>query len=545
MAIDIIQGLTDIGLGGVPNSPSPGAFDIRKCEIQHGDDAIYDITPLVAEIHFFEDIEQLGITGWLKIRDSINLIRNGLIIGEELLWLDFETAGATEAGHPEWQIHGDPLYIHKIEAIESPIGNQGNTTQSWLEYRLHFCSTEMITNDRMRISKTVQGTIGSVKGGGGHDGIVYDIIRNDLGVNKYIYCANTYGIRHFVTPNMHPFDLITFLVNSAHSFTGKNIESPQPGKSSNMFKNQHADMVIYETAQREKPEDGGWFFVPLQREETGASTLQITLNNSMTTSGGDSFAPTAAAGQLRGYPAAMLRSKSFEYIITGDKWKTIRSGCWGATQIRHNSVSKSFDRYTSDYLKQLRKDTYSHASETPVFFDSGSGTKLISEWPNANVGYYSFSKGDMTSINKSTWRADTPYDVGEPDHGIMRKMQMSHMLGYERIQCEMWGNSALQIGRNAITEFPQIGAASGNPRDTGITDSWDRYGEDRNNNLWMITKVAHHIIRTGNDPIYTTTVELANTMRATTKKLPIYGSLVGSSKVPAALPKGESEFIWT
>ena len=50
------------------------------------------------EIHFFEDIEQLGISGWLKIRDNINLIRNALIIGEELLWLDFETAGASEAG---------------------------------------------------------------------------------------------------------------------------------------------------------------------------------------------------------------------------------------------------------------------------------------------------------------------------------------------------------------------------------------------------------------------------------------------------------------
>ena len=36
--------------------------------------------------------------------------------------------------------------------------------------------------------------------------------------------------------------------------------------------------------------------------------------------------------------------------------------------------------------------TYSHASETPVYFNMGGSSKgKISEWPNANVGYNSFS----------------------------------------------------------------------------------------------------------------------------------------------------------
>ena len=137
----------------------------------------------------------------------------------------------------------------------------------------------------------------------------------------------------------------------------------------------------------------------------------------------------------------MLRSKSFEYVTTGDKWKSVRAGAWAAKQIRHNSVHKSFDVYKSDYLKQLKKDTYSHASETPVYFDKGAGRKKLSEWPNANVGYNSFSAGDMTNINQNTWRSDTPWGVGTPDHGLLRKMQMNHMLGYERIQCEMFGIS--------------------------------------------------------------------------------------------------------
>ena len=161
MALKLLDYLVVIGDSAIPgseNSPEPGSFDIRRCEIQHGDDAIYDISLLVSEIHFFEDIEELGITGWVKMKDNLNLIRNGLIIGEELLWLEFATGGCQPdaADLPNWYVQGKPMYIHKIEAIESPKGKTGNTTQSWLEYRLHFCSTEMVTNDRMRISKTFQ-----------------------------------------------------------------------------------------------------------------------------------------------------------------------------------------------------------------------------------------------------------------------------------------------------------------------------------------------------------------------------------------------------
>ena len=533
MAIDIVEGLKAIGetRSADGNSPPPGAFDIKCCEIQHGDGHLYDISSLVMEIHLFEDIEQLGISGWIKLKDNINLIRNSLIIGEELLWLDFETAGAKDAGLKNWAVKGWPLYIHKIEEIISPISGQGQTTQSWLEYRLHFCSTEMITNDRMRLSKTFQGTIGSGADGGGDDGIIGDIFRKDMKIiDKNIYCAKTSGIKHIVTPRMHPFDLITFLTNNAHAWTGQPVKGPQESKSMNMFKDYHADFVVFETAQRWSSADGGWFMVPLQREMTN-NDLIFTLNNSMTTSGSSEGSGRGAG--LTGYTAAMLRSKSFEFIATGDKWKTVRAGAWAAKQIRHNSVTKSFDIYKSDYLKQLKKDEYSHASETPVYFELGVGDKLISEWPDANVGYSSFASQDMSNINLDTYRADYPWKVGYGHIGLLRKMQMNHMLGYERIQCEMYGISGLQIGKNAKAEFPQIGLGSGSPAETGLAGSKDIWKEDRNNNIWMITKVAHHVICSGDDPNYTTTMELANTMRATKKKLPFYGSLTGINTVKA------------
>ena len=102
------------------------------------------------------------------------------------------------------------------------------------------------------------------------------------------------------------------------------------------------------------------------------------------------------------------------------------------------------------------------------------------------------------------------------------------MLNYERVQCEMHGISGLQIGKMAQAEFPQIGLGSGSPKETGLDGSRDVYGEDRNNNTWMITKIAHHIIFADTIP-YKTTMELANTMRTTEKELPVYGSLSGAA----------------
>jgi len=163
--INIIDDLTKIASWSTAegNTPSPGQVNLINCILQHGDGAEYDISILVSEIHLYEDIEQVGITGYLQIVDNINLIRNGVILGEELLWMKFETAGATEAGADNFAVdygpdNDAPLYIHKIEEIVSPETVFGTTTQSAISYRLHFCSTEMITNDRIRVSKSYQGT---------------------------------------------------------------------------------------------------------------------------------------------------------------------------------------------------------------------------------------------------------------------------------------------------------------------------------------------------------------------------------------------------
>jgi hypothetical protein len=535
MAINILSSLTAISnvTTEAGNTPAPGQVNLKQCVIQHGDDKFYDVSTMVSEIHMFEDIETVGVTGWIQMIDNINVIRNGVILGEELLWIKFETAGASEAGQQNFAVDYSsrcPLYIHKIEEITSPQTLQGTTTQSVLEYRLHFCSTEMITNDRIRISKAYQGTISE---------IVKEVMEKDLGVTKKpVTITETTDRHHYVVPNMRPFDFILSLAERARCPTYIGVDGPQPAMADNLFKGQHSDFIFFETAKRPISTDGGWFFVPLQRESMAVAEdafggdgaagpdLIFTLNNSATTSGAEES--TLNAG-VTGYPAAMLRSLNFEFVTTGDKWHSVADGSWCGTDIRHNSYKKSFDIFKSDYLKQLKRNTYSHASKTPVYWPPDPSWRKISEWPESNVSFSSSpGSNSVSNINANTRRADYPWRKTPPEHSLQRRMQVNHMLNYERVQCEMYGISGLQIGKMAQTEFPQIGLFSGTPDETGLEGSEDVYGEDRNNNTWMITKIAHHIIFADTIP-YKSTMELANTMRTTEKELPIYGSLTGAA----------------
>ena len=527
MAINILNSLIAISevTTEAGNSPSPGQVNLKQCVIQHGDDAFYDISPIVSEIHFFEDIEELGVTGWLQMVDNVNIIRNGVVVGEELLWLKFETAGASEAGIQNFAVDYSsrcPLYIHKIEEITSPTTNYGTTTQSVLEYRLHFCSTEMITNDRIKISKAYQGTISD---------IVKQVMEKDLGVvKKPVTVTETEDMHHFVVPNLRPFDFLLSLASRARCNNLTDVPGPEPSLASNLFKGQNSDFVLFETAHRPTPEDGGWFFIPLQRMRKSSGPhekdLLFTLNNSSTTTGAEE---TKFAPGISGYPAAMLRSINFDFVTTGDKWATVVDGSWCGMDIRHNPYKKSFDVYKSDYLKHLTNHLYSHASKTPVYWPPNPAWRKISEWPESNVTLSTSSGKDVSNVNTNTRRADYPWKKTDPEHSLSRKLQTNHMLNYQRIQCEMFGISGLQIGKNATAEFPQIGMASGETQQTGLPGSKTTYPSDRNNNTWMITKVAHHLVFSADVP-YTTTMELSNTRRTTADELPSYGSLVSMSR---------------
>ena len=134
MAVDIVGDLKkiqDIGQAKPDVQVPAGGYKVTVALLHHGIPANeYPIGRYIQKIYIFEDIEKFGVTGWLEMVDTWNLIRNGIILGQELLYLEFCTAGAELAGiDQDWKVSftkKNPLYVHKVENLKPlTIGGTG------------------------------------------------------------------------------------------------------------------------------------------------------------------------------------------------------------------------------------------------------------------------------------------------------------------------------------------------------------------------------------------------------------------------------------
>lgn len=223
----------------------PGSYSIIKAWINYGKGAEYTLSDKILKIFVSENMESFGITGWLEMIDTANLIRNGPIIGQELLYLQFETAGATDAGLKNFGVDfvKQPLAIHKVDNIDELKTASGGRAAQALTYRLHFCSPELLRNDRVRICQTMQGS---------YSDIIKQILKDHLKTTKTVKLQETTDLKQIIIPEMHPFGAINWLT--------LNSELQRDASSKiNPFIGRAADFYFYETTR-------GYKFLPAMNE---------------------------------------------------------------------------------------------------------------------------------------------------------------------------------------------------------------------------------------------------------------------------------------
>ena len=508
--MDVLEGLDAIGSAGLPDI-APGQFTVKTATLHHGPGHEYAIGALIKEIQLFEDIETVGVTGFIDLHDNVNLFQCGPLIGHELLYLQFETAGASEAGVPEFGIDFSihPLFVYKVDNMTA--GNMGPGPTAWLDYRIHFCSPELLRNNRIRLSQTYQGNIND---------IVYDVLDKEIKTLKPIETEKTVDIYHKIVPNIRPYDFIAELTPKAQmNPKKKQVGRGRMGKKGNdsIFKGRKTDFLFYETSCRADA-TGGFKFLPAISTTFSVPKTTFTLSNSKNTLG--VAGGGASDGTKGGYPTSMLSSYSYNQKYLGDKYATIATGLWSSKHIRHNSFNKSFDIYKSDYQKQLEHERYSLVSKTFDYMED----KTVTEFPDAKIRYSS-SQGpkSMSNINKNTRRADYPWSITTPSSSLLRVMNIGHIFGSHRLEFVLPGVSGISVGSIAFADIPDIGYAAGQTGLEGARQLW----ENRLDNTWIVTKVAHRLVVQGESPMYTTRVEVANTMTTTAKVLKSYGQLGG------------------
>lgn len=482
-------------------SISPGDWE-HTVFIIHGNGARYPISQYVTNINLFEDISSTSITGWLEVRDPTNLLQSGPLNGEELLELKFETPGGSDLENFTIDFTKNPLYIHSVQNV--------TYTQDFnLVYRIHFCSPELMHNNRIRVSQSYTGK---------NSDIVKTILEKIIGTAKKLTIEDTLTNRHWVVPNLRPFDFLNHLATSSQASpklspawipktAAKSLEAEQ------VFKGSRSDFLFYEGVD-------GYNFSPISTPDFD-SGLEFTLSLQPTTTGSHKDRGGDGAGTT-GYTNQMLRATRHTLIDEGDKLAGTRNGTWAGTHIRHNGVTKSFKVYKSNYLNALKEKKYSQVSETPTFDPRHIiETKNITEWEKGHTRFSSSSSMADIGISKDNGHVFYPSQTTTPELSLQRQMQIGHLLRGQKLHISLPGNSGLRVGMGAFADMPPVGLAAKQP---GLKGS-KLLGEDRLRNYWIITKIAHVIKTTGTDSGYNCNIELANTMSMTEDVLKAYNDM--------------------
>ena len=132
------------------SNPKSYSLDILTIVNNEGDSA--DVKSLMVECNIYESISRSYLLGEIVLGDSVNFLENYKLFGQESIRIKFsQPSGNQDETHPDDGI--DQLFrIYKVEAVT-------RIDASTQAYKLLFCSPEMLTSRRKRISQAFRGSM--------------------------------------------------------------------------------------------------------------------------------------------------------------------------------------------------------------------------------------------------------------------------------------------------------------------------------------------------------------------------------------------------
>ena len=176
-----------------------GEYSVSHLKLMSSSGNVVDLSRTYISLSLFEDIFSTSMTGIIILTDANNILMNMPITGQDYLSLKIET--------PSLEQHAIDYTetVFSITKVDTRIDAKGAQV-----VQLHFCSPEMLRNQRTRISRSYTSTISN---------IVYDVLNNAKYINtsKELFIEPTKNIRKLVVPNSHPFDLVRRLMRETES----------------------------------------------------------------------------------------------------------------------------------------------------------------------------------------------------------------------------------------------------------------------------------------------------------------------------------------
>jgi len=488
----------------------PGKYRLDFAEIDYGGIS-HRIDTYTQKIYIFEDIDKFGVTGWIEMIDMDNLVsgffKEHTIVGQELLKLKFRTQGS----HLPVDFVTHPLTIHKVENLRSlASGDSGSIAAQ--QYRIHFCSPEILNNDRIRISQTYEDT---------YDNMIKSIMVDHLKTKKDIWLEPTDGIHKIVIPNMHPFDAINMILQDSRSAKYRLMPNYNFYETTKGFRYKTKYIGSLATVSG----GGGGDFGSGTDSMNTDWQLRLAIETVKTPGN---------------YVQEMSMVKSYKYTRLGDTYAAIKDGMFASKSIEHDTFNKTFNIRAATYLSNVKNPFVEQLTSTrigiigqpyiregSVYVPSGEKfapqepfekSETYTEFPDSRINFYSTGTKhahDFVTSDGSIKSNDAGPNKLQFNH---RQMQQKHDR-YFQLQVVTHGFSGLQVGDSLTLDVPLI----------GVTGQQEPKTDPRfSNDAFYIIKLVHHIELAGENPTYECILDLAP-MSAARDTLPYNAKFSGQA----------------
>lgn len=285
-----------------------------------------DLRKMVGDFSIYEDIYSNGMSGSLIFPDSMNLVKNTPIIGDEDLYITFYTPG----------VDTKPKKVRfKVFKISTFVRGTGSTT---VAVRLEFTSPLYQISARNKINRVYRNMSFSemVK-------TTYEDMKRYDSALPDLYADDTYGKSTVIVPNWSHLYAINWFAHRGVAMSNQQI----------------ADYLFYEDLVGTK-------FIPLSKlkDQQSVYTYKSAPGGFRSDSG-----ERMIESELRNITSYAIRD-------LGDKLRETKLGVYGSSMLVHEVVTKSY--YTTNYsyrdsfadtahLNKGRMITYDNTVQDNVF----------------------------------------------------------------------------------------------------------------------------------------------------------------------------------
>ena len=391
---------------------SAGEFEIKFASIttSSGIELRIDASQL-ANVTFFENINQSAVTGSIQVFDSAALSSIGPLIGQEYFKLKILTPGQQEE---IIDFTKNVLHIYKV----SQRSRLSPNTQA---YTLDFISSEGLKNTRIKLSRAVTGSYSEI----------VEKMLDEVNCKKKRFIEPTNELKKMVIANKYPFDVINMCKEKSISEAN---DSPTYKFFEN-FRGYHFRSLesMYSQAQQ--------FVWKYQWKEVG-SNLD------------------------RGLPIIkdqMQQIITYEVSGMNDTLSNSITGTLGSKLVVHDILNKSYTSHTYNMLDAAE-------SEKNINFYAGKkGFPLYSETPiepNTKISDYSSRQYlvPTTSVGANdagytTSNVTNPYTPNNPETWLQRRnSQMEKLNRGIGMKLQIYGNTFLACGDIVNVNIPVVAA---------------------------------------------------------------------------------------